>query len=480
MSTRRISIRRLGVRARTTMIATAVVGLVLAGSGALLVVATRSALFQSVETTVKARALDLVSQVEGGTTPRPVPLVRAISVQMVSDGTVISSTEDIDGQRPVVDLDAVPGALFTVEVPALDAGENEGEAQSEEREEGPFLVAVAGLTIEGRQATVLAAASLGAVEDATRTLIPLLAVGIPAITLLVGITIWRLTRWAFRPVEAMARHAEAISYSDLHLRVPEPMPDDEIRRLAVVLNLMLERLDTSVSRQRRFTADAGHELKSPVASLLIMAEVAEANPQAFRVAELAADVAGQSRRLAALVDDLLVLARTDEHRLELDREPLDLAEVVRVEISGAGPASVSIDANRVEPVQVIWDRRRIGQVVRNLLDNATLHATTTVRIETHATGSEATIRVADDGPGIPSADREKIFERFVRLDEARSREVGGTGLGLSVVWSIVEAHRGRITVSEDPDLGGALITVVVPTGQDHDAGSSAVAAPHTH
>jgi len=471
MSARRTSVRGPGVRARTTMIATAVVGLVLAGSGVLLVVATRSALFQSLQTTVTARAVDLVSQVDGGTTPLPVPLIRGISVQIVSDGTVISSTEDIEGQRPFVDLVATPGAMSTIQVSSLDAGENEGEAQSGNGNEGPFLVAVGGVSIEGRQATVLAAASLGTVENAIRTLIPLLALGIPAITLLVGLTIWRLTRRAFQPVEAMARQAEAISYRDLHLRVPEPEPDDEIRRLAVVLNRMLERLETSVSRQRRFTADAGHELKSPVATLLTMAEVAEANPQNFDVAELAADVAGQSRRLAALVDDLLVLARTDEHRLELNRELFDLAEVVRVEISQGGPVSVSIDTNRLEPVQVFWDRRRIGQVVRNLLDNATRHATATVRIETHVTGSEATILVADDGPGIPSSDREKIFERFVRLDEARSREVGGTGLGLSVVRSIVEAHGGRVTVSDDPDLGGALITVVLPTGQDHGVGS---------
>ncbi len=472
MSSHRISIRNLGVRARTTLIATAVVGLVLAGSGALLVVATRSALFQSVETTVTARAVDLVSQLANGTTPQPVPLIRGISVQIVSDGIVNSSTDDIEGQRPIVDLVAVAGVVSTVQVPSLDAGENEGEAHSEDGDEGPFLVAVAGVSIEERQATVLAAASLGAVENATRTLIPLLALGIPAITLLVGLTIWRLTRRAFQPVEAMARQAEAISYRDLHLRVPEPKPEDEIRRLAVVLNRMLERLEASVSRQRRFTADAGHELKSPVATLLTMAEVAEANPQGFNVAQLAADVAGQSRRLATLVDDLLVLARTDEHHLELNREPFNLAEVARVEISGGGRAPVSIDTNRLEPVQVYGDRRRIGQVVRNLLDNATRHATANVRIETHATGGEATISVADDGPGIPPADRDMIFERFVRLDEARSREAGGTGLGLSVVRSIVEAHGGQIEVDDDPDLGGAVITVVLPTGRDRDEASS--------
>ena len=472
MNAPRVSLRSLGVRARTTLIATAVVGLVLTGSGVLLVVATRSALFQSVATTATARAGDLMSQVNDGTTPRPVPLIRGISVQIVSDGIVISSTEDIEGQRPIVDLVPMAGAVSTVQVPSLDAGENEGEAPSEDGDEGPFLVAVGGVGIDGRRATVLAAASLGAVENATRTLIPLLALGIPAITLLVGLTIWRLTRRAFQPVEAMAAQAEAISYRDLHLRVPEPKPDDEVRRLAVVLNRMLERLETSVSRQRRFTADAGHELKSPVATLLTMAEVAEANPHAFGVAELAADVAGQSRRLATLVDDLLVLARTDEHRLELNCESFDLTEVVHDEIASGGPTPLAVDTGRLQPVIINGDRRKIGQVVRNLLDNATRHATATVRIEAQATGSEATICVADDGPGIPSADREKIFERFVRLDQARSRQAGGTGLGLSVVRSIVEAHSGRITVGDDPELGGALITVVLPIGRDHAPASS--------
>ncbi len=472
MNLPRVPIRRLGVRARTTMIATAVVGIVLAGSGALLVVATRSALFQSVETTVTARVGDLMSQVNDGATPRPVPLIRGISVQIVSDGIVISSTEDIEGQRSIVDLDATPGAVSTIRVPSLDAGENEGEAQSEDGDEGPFLVAIGGVSNDGRQSTVLAAASLGAVESATRTLVPLLALGIPAITFLVGLTIWRLTLRAFQPVEAMARQAEAISFSDLHLRVPEPNPEDEIRRLAVVLNRMLERLETSVSRQRRFTADAGHELKSPVAALLTMAEVAEANPQRFDVAELASDVAGQSRRLATLVDDLLVLARSDEHRLELNRESFDLTEVIREEIASGGPSPVAVDTGRLQPVIINADRRKIGQVVRNLLDNAVRHASHTVRIETHATGGEAAICVSDDGPGIPPADRDRIFERFVRLDEARSRAAGGTGLGLSVVRSIVEAHRGRITVGGDPDLGGAVITVVLPIGRDDAPASS--------
>jgi signal transduction histidine kinase len=455
---------RLGVRSRTTLIVVAVLGTVLAGSGALLVVATRAALFQAVETTVTARAVDLATQVSDGVTPRPVPLVRGMSVQVVVEGAAVSSTQDIEGQRPILDVAPLSDAVSTVQVPSLDASENGEEAGGEDGDEGPFLVAVAGAIHAGKPATVLVAASLAAVDSATRALVPLLALGVPAITLLAGLTIWRSTGRAFRPVEAMATQAEAISYSDLHLRVTEPAPDDEIRRLSVVLNRMLERLETSVARQRRFAADAGHELKSPVATLLTMAEVAEANPSTFTVGGLASDVAEQSRRLATLVDDLLVLARTDEHRLELGGEWFDLADVISEVVAAVGPQSVSIATGGVESSFVYADRRRIGQVVRNLLDNAVRHATSRVRVDAAVVRDRVTLRVADDGAGIPIADRDRVFERFVRLDEARSRGAGGTGLGLSVVQSIVEAHRGTIDVSDDPELGGASIAVVFPAG----------------
>ena len=377
---------------------------------------------------------------------------------------VVSSTEDIEGQRQIVEVAAAaaPGQIVTTQVPALDVAENEGEGHDDEDGEGPYLVAVARTGGASGSVAVVAAGSLGAVDRTTRTLAPLIAFGVPVITLLVGLTVWRLARRAFRPVEAMAEQAEVISYSDLHLRVPVPDPDDEVRHLAVVLNRMLDRVEVSASRQRRFTADAGHELKSPVASLLTMAEVAEANPHAFTVADFAGDVAIQSRRLRALVEDLLILARTDEHQLELDREPFDLQSVVRDEIMASEPPGVSFDSDRVQPAWVLGDRRRIGQVVRNLLDNAVRHAAHTVRIETHAGEGTVTMLVADDGPGIPRASRSRVFERFVRLDESRARPAGGTGLGLSVVKSIVEAHGGRVAIDEDAELGGVAMIVVLP------------------
>jgi signal transduction histidine kinase len=465
----RFSMRRLGVRSRTTLVATTVVFLVLTISGVLLIVATRSTLYRAVETTATARAVDVAAQLETGTVLTQVPLIRGISVQIVSNGAVVASTADIEGQGPFVEISAPSGGTSQIiQISALDAADNQGETGTDDGDEGPFLVAIIGANVQGRATTVLAAAPLNSVDNATRTLIPLVALGVPAITLLVALVVWRLTGRAFSPVDAMTRQAETISYSDLHRRIPEPDPDDEIRRLAVVLNRMLDRLDTSAARQRQFTADASHELKSPIATLLTMAEVAEAGSTGLTTEELGADVAGQTRRLATLVDDLLTLAQSDERGLRLHNEWFDVADLVAEQITIAATTHVEVDTTQLEPFLIHGDRRRIGQVVRNLLDNAIHHTTSDVRIETHRVGDQATLCISDDGPGIPADDRERIFDRFIRLDEARSRQSGGTGLGLSVVRSIVAAHDGTVTVEDDPRLGGALVTVTLPVPDVHE------------
>ncbi|MGA7227562.1 MAG: ATP-binding protein [Acidimicrobiia bacterium] len=462
MSRRTFAWKGRGIRARTTLVATVAVGLVLAGGGVLLVIGTRSALLHAVETTVAARSQDVATQLSSGTTADPIPLVRGISVQVLVDDSVVASTVDIEGQAPIIEPTRLPATSALIQVASLDAAQNDVGEESQEDPDGPFLVSVAVAEIGGVDMTVLAAGSIAGVEGTTQTMVPLLALGIPAVTALVALLVWRLTYRAFRPVEAITRQADAISYSDLHLRIPEPEADDEIRHLSVVLNRMLERVQLSAFRQQRFTSDAGHEMKSPVATLLTMAEVAEKNPEEFEVVELAADFAAQSRRLATLVEDLLLLARTDEQRLDISFERFDLAQCIRGELAGLGPVEVSIDAGHVESIWIRGDQQRIGQVVRNLLDNAIRHAHSLVRIDTRSTVREAVLCVADDGPGVPDEERERIFERFVRLDEARSRDAGGTGLGLSVVRSIVEHHGGSIAVDGDDTLGGAAFTVYLP------------------
>lgn len=453
---------RVGVRARTTLIATAVVGLVLAGSSVLLVGATTAALDQSIETSVTSRAVDVASQLELGSVPGAIASIRGISVQIVKDGEVVLSTRDIEGQGPLAVIDQQSTGVTSIQIPTLDDNEGEGDFQGEGGDGGPYLAVRVPVTIGGDRFTVIAAESVAPARNTRRTLIPLLFLGVPAVTLLAGMTVWRLTKRAFRPVDAMAQLADSISIEDLHKRIPEPVSNDEVKRLSVVLNGMLERLETAVTRQRQFTADASHELKSPVATLLTMAEVAEANPSRFGVGELAADVAEQSRRLAALIDDLLILARSDEHRLDLEFTDFDLGELVREQLSRNATSSVAVTTAASGPVAVRADRRRFEQIIRNLLDNATRHATASVSVTTSLSNGRATVIVRDDGEGVPKPDREKIFERFVRLDEARSRSDGGTGLGLSVVRQLVEAHGGSIVIDGDPDLGGARVTVDIP------------------
>jgi signal transduction histidine kinase len=196
-----------------------------------------------------------------------------------------------------------------------------------------------------------------------------------------------------------------------------------------------------------------------------MAEVAEANPTSYEVADLASDVAGQSRRLATLVEDLLLLARADEAGLALSTESFDIAEVIDEEVQSSGGPSIDVDTTGVASIRLVGDRRRIGQVLRNLIDNAIRHAHRTISIEAMSDNEDVLIVVSDDGPGIPGVDRQRIFERFVRLDESRNREVGGTGLGLAVVRTIVEAHGGTATVGDSADLGGASVSVRLPTSK---------------
>ncbi len=450
---------RFGVRVRTTIVATVVVILGMTAAALFLVNATRAALTRSVETTVTARSADLAAQAAAGGTPDVLPLVHNISAQLVSNSEVVASTPDIEGQARIVNVNVAASVIITTKLPTLDAEQNDS-GEGNDETEGPFLVAVTG--VSGTGDVVIAAGSLSTVTGTTRALVPLLALMVPAISLLAGFTVWRLTSRAFQPVDAMMRQAERISYGDLHVRVPVPEPKDEIRHLAEVLNGMLDRLEASVTRQQRLVADAGHELRSPVATLLTMGEVAEANPHLFDPRSLAADVVSQTRRLASLVEDLLVIARSDDPDIELSRRPIDVSDLIREEAALRIHEAISVQAEASRPTIAYADRRRLGQVVRNLLDNAIRHASSVVRMATTSADGTTTITVADDGPGIPEDERDQIFERFVRLDEARSRDSGGTGLGLAVARSLVEAHGGSIGVSTDPELGGALFKVTLP------------------
>jgi signal transduction histidine kinase len=228
------------------------------------------------------------------------------------------------------------------------------------------------------------------------------------------------------------------------------------------MNQMLDRLDRSRQQQQRFVSDASHELRSPVTTIRHLAEVAVAHPEGTSAEQLGADVLAEDLRLERLVDDLLWMARADEHTLGAHRGPVDLDELLLDEARRVRETKhLRVEVSDVTPVQVRGDASQLRRLLRNLVDNAGRHAATAVALSVAETDGDVVLRVDDDGPGIPIGDRVRVFERFVRLDVARDREQGGTGLGLSIAAQVVAAHGGVVTIGEAP-LGGARVEVRLP------------------
>jgi signal transduction histidine kinase len=225
---------------------------------------------------------------------------------------------------------------------------------------------------------------------------------------------------------------------------------------------MLDRLERSSARQRRFTADASHELRSPVASIRQHAEVALAHPGRTTTEELAETVLAEDLRVQRLVEDLLLLARADERTLELKRRPVDLDDLLFEEARRLRQTTgLRVDTAAVSARRVVGDETSLQRVVRNVVDNAARHARSSVALTLGAVDGTAVVAVEDDGAGIPESERERVLERFVRLDEARARDGGGAGLGLAIVAELVTAHGGRVDIGSSP-IGGARVEVRLP------------------
>ena len=317
---------------------------------------------------------------------------------------------------------------------------------------------------------VVAARSLEEASAASSASLVTLGVAIPVALLVLGVTTWLVVGRALLPVESMRREVDTVTAQSLSHRLPDPGGGDEIARLARTLNGMLDRLDSSATAQRRFVGDASHELKTPLATIRQHAEVALLHPGSIDGAALAGTVLGEEARLTALVQGLLVLARADEGALGVTRRPVDLDDLVVSETARLrgvarpdGRGSLAVDATAVGPARVDGDEGLLGQVVHNLVANAARHADTRVAVALDERDGRAVLTVDDDGAGVAEADRERVFERFVRLDEARARDSGGSGLGLAIVREIVRVHGGSVSITTSP-LGGARFVVDLPAG----------------
>ena len=282
----------------------------------------------------------------------------------------------------------------------------------------------------------------------------LLPAAIAALIAFVGAR-WMVGR-ALQPVEAMRAELDVITASSLDRRVPQPATGDELERLADTLNHTLSRLQTSTEATQRFAADAAHELRSPITGVRAAVELRAADD------ELLGQALGELDRANRLIDDLLVLAKRQQ--VKPRREDVDLDDLIRSHllVARARFADVSFE-EQLTPARIIGDGDALRRVVDNVIENAATHCKAAVRITLMPLDDGYRLQVDDDGPGIPQADRVRVFERFARLDASRSRATGGTGLGLALVAELVADHRGTVTV-DTADLGGARLIIDLPAG----------------
>ncbi|GAA0623347.1 HAMP domain-containing histidine kinase [Kribbella sandramycini] len=299
-----------------------------------------------------------------------------------------------------------------------------------------------------------------AVAAADRVLIPAVPIGV----LLIMLGAYVTTRVALRPVERMRALAATISETNLHERVPVPPTGDVLAALATTLNETLARLETSADQQRGFIADAAHELRSPIAALRAILEVAAAHPDRADWPRTVATAVEETRRLQDLADDLLLIARLDADPAPTPTSTVDLAELTRRHLARRLDEGPTLTLESPDHVPVTGNPAQLDRILRNLLDNALRHATTQVTVTLTTTPTAVLLHVTDDGPGIPTPDQTRIFTRFTRLDDSRTRPTGGAGLGLSIAQDLAHRHHATLAVTPTPHPGTRLtLTLPNPT-----------------
>jgi signal transduction histidine kinase len=447
---------RRSIRTRLTAATTVVVAAGMSLAATLLVWGVQGSLMGGLDAAVVEQAKSVAARVESGTVTGSIPVSdpRGVVVQVVSaDGRVVAASDNVLGDARLFTSD---GSADPIVSTVYLGSRHDGDADRAFR-----LATVAASGPRGAM-TVYAAAPADPVADSTGELIAALGIGLPIVIAGMAVVGWLIVGRALRPVEALRTQATAIPGTDLSRRLPIPSTGDELARLAATFNELLGRIQAATDGQRQFVADAAHELRSPIASLSAQLEVAARTmPIGDADSGLLAGPTVDVERLTRLVDDLLALARLDAHP-NPHFEPVDFDDIVLDEIRRHRGADVDVDASGVSAGRVRGDRAGLARIARNLLDNAVRHADRTVTVRLQSDGGTVTLTVADDGAGVPVADRERIFERFTRLDEARSHDAGGAGLGLAIVRDVARLHAGDVRVSDNHP--GAVFTVTLPTG----------------
>jgi signal transduction histidine kinase len=452
------------VRARTTVASTVVVTLCLLLAGGALLLVLFSSLEASARSSAGARAAQLVEQLQ---TEAPPELDRST----LATDSQVGVVQVIDRTGKVVAQSVgTPSAPLSSRTVPPGATQFLGHVQISPQDD--FWITGAGAETPAGPVTILVGADREPVETVVTTVAVLLAIGGPIVIALVAFGTHRLVGAALQPVERIRTRVSSVTSGKLAERIPVPPADDEVARLAVTMNEMLDRLEAGQAAQRRFVSDASHELRSPLATITAALDLAHGRPDLLDHSLIDESLLPEAHRMQRLVGDLLLLARADENSALRNEVDVDLDDIVYDEADRVRTITGLRVSTEISHVRIAGDPRALSRLVRNLVDNAIQHAHSDIRLECIRSANHAEISVADDGPGVPLSERSRVFDRFVRLDSPRTRESGGAGLGLAIVAQIADAHHGTVEVGESLS-GGARFVVRLPLLVDESISDTA-------
>ncbi len=442
-----------GVSARSAFVAATVVFVALGIAGAGLTAILYRTMLSGIDSAAATRVGEVAEQVVNGGAAGVDPAMletdqRIVAVQVITQNGAVVRRSQSAPDTPLVAMKEVGDGL-RIGMPEQSSpfGRIRFSAQTVDGPDGRYTVLV------GEGSTTIGS-TIWAVVVA-------LAIAAPVVIVVSAAATYVLVRRSMQSVDDIRSRVADITTSDLAERVPVPDSRDEIAALAVTMNEMLARIEAGHNAQRRFVGDASHELRSPLTTIISALEVAVAHPEVLGAELATTTLMPEALRMKTLIDDLLLLARADERGLDMAREDVDLDDLAAAEIERLRrETDLDVSAD-LEPARLAGDPTALSRVLRNLLDNAARHAVSRVNVTVRPLPGHVLLEVGDDGPGIAPADRQRVFDRFVRLDQDRSRSAGGAGLGLAIVREIVAAHAGRVTIG-DGIGSGTTVTVQLP------------------
>ncbi len=442
-----------GISARSAFVAATVVFVALGIAGAVLAAVLYRTMLSGIDSAAAARVSELAEEIM---TAGPAGIdadqlstdERIVAVQVIAaDGTVVRRS---------------PTAPETPLIPIGEVGDGLRIGMPDHT--SPFgRIRFSAQTVDGPvgEYTVLVGEGSATVTSTVWAVVIGLVFASPVVIAVSGFATYLLVRRSMKSVDDIRSRVADITMSDLTGRVPVPGGRDEIAALAVTMNQMLARIEAGHTAQQRFVGDASHELRSPLTTIISALEVAVAHPEVLGGELNTSTLMPEALRMKALIDDLLLLARADERGLDMAREDVDLDDLARSEVNRLRADTVLDVRANMEPARLTGDSPALSQVIRNLLNNAARHAISRTDVTVRVASGQVLLEVSDDGLGIAPADRERVFDRFVRLDKDRSRRAGGTGLGLAIVREIVAAHGGTVTIGNGIGTG-TRVTVQLP------------------